>query len=647
MPSGLPEIPMQTLVIVNNLTNDVVNPDYPTQVNIGRPESERLFGVDRTSGPIPVFLRTVKEAIGRGSNIRVISSYDAHGDDASGKLAVYGQYNMIGTPGAEIYAPVRDLLNQPGAITIPVSGMSIPIRDIQTVVRRLTTVDCLDSAEDALLRNIRWVVLGAHSDLRIIDTADTLANTLGFPHVVVSPHLSASADPDAHKEAFQRRLPGKLIGISSYMRELCEFAGIELAPYEVVGWQEACEILPEDFAENLQPAQRRILDTMFMGMDSIEVKVLGGGYSGSMLLIVTPKRNGSIMEPSVVKIDRHEKMRAELDGYHLVKGLLSKRVPTFEPSVANDTFTGVRMELAALVGKPTTFQSKFEEVSLSRFQGPATQHVDVAISVGKTDLVNKLSGVLKVLNQKLYDNTRRQQTLNPVSRLKLDDPRQASWLRANIEQVVEGGSEGDTVTLCEGVEIPNPVAGFEKITSSKEEITCDTCAVHGDLNLANVIFDGGDNFWLIDWTHAGQNLMETDYAKIENDIKFVMSKEFTENDLPNLAKFEKYILGNFDLPQLNMLPAEMSFISADLRFAKMYVLLQKMRMYYLALKRKSGNDSDAISERLYKMALLRCSTHTLSFDKKRGRGECELPALKYALLSTSMLVSDLNRDSQD
>jgi len=47
---------------------------------------------------------------------------------------------------------------------------------------------------------------------------------------------------------------------------------------------------------------------------------------------------------------------------------------------------------------------------------------------------------------------------------------------------------------------------------------------------------------------------------------------------------------------------------------------------------------------IYRVALLRYAMHTLSFDKRSGRGECELPQLTHALYSVESLVLDLMAD---
>ena len=68
--------------------------------------------------------------------------------------------------------------------------------------------------------------------------------------------------------------------------------------------------------------------------------------------------------------------------------------------------------------------------------------------------------------------------------------------------------------------------------------------VPGDLNCANTIRDAGDNIWLIDWTHCDVNPIELDFAKLENDVKFVMSKAFDLDDVPRLRLFEEFLLAS-------------------------------------------------------------------------------------------------------
>ena len=149
--------------------------------------------------------------------------------------------------------------------------------------------------------------------------------------------------------------------------------------------------------------------------------------------------------------------------------------------------------------------------------------------------------------------------------------------------------------------------------------------------------DAGDNIWFIDWTHSGYAPVELDFAKLENDVKFVMTKEFDAEDLARLKPFEEYLLAQRLPAEPNGLPDSLKFVKWDLRFRKILEAVRKIRQTCFDLK--VGDDWIA-----YRVALLRYALHTLSFDKRRGQGECEPPQLMHALFSVEGLVYNLVAD---
>ena len=97
------------------------------------------------------------------------------------------------------------------------------------------------------------------------------------------------------------------------------------------------------------------------------------------------------------------------------------------------------------------------------------------------------------------------------------------------------------------------------IVGNEDTLESETCISHGDLNLANIICDEGDNIWFIDWTHCGRHPVELDCAKLENDTKFVMSKNFDPQDLARLRLLEEYLLEQRVPGEANALPGKLNF----------------------------------------------------------------------------------------
>jgi len=615
------------IIIADSLTNDFVGEDSAgkIRVHVGAEEAQRILGSSKNGfrGPLPTFLRNAVEAQQAAQSVGIISVRDWHDPTDPRQipeLLRYGNHNIQGTPGAEYITPIQEIYDQGKVEYLDIHSLSIPIVALRDAVQRLTGIDMLEDLDR--LDELLFVITGTHTNIRVFDTADSLRHKFGVENVVVCPHLVASANLAEHGNALRSWMPGKLIRVAQSVREVSEWIGIAPPARESIHWVESCSIEPKDLRELMDSDQRAILETIFMGYERVDIKKLGGGFSGSVLLLCQAKSNGTETEPVVLKIDRHHQIKREADGYLRVKKWLGSYIPNFEAPVSMGEYTGFQIALASLEGKPRTFQSLFEEMKDQE---------------GIQFLEAKLRRSLRILKNRLYKNTKRKETLNPIEQLSLQNPRHGDWMQQNVSHIVPGQQDEGALELGEGVSVDNPLAFFDAIQQYRGTMEANTGFCHRDLNFANHMLDEQQNIWFIDWANCGEDLIEVDFAKMENEIKFVMSKEFKEEDLPNLLLFERFLLGSMELSPLEELPEELNFVRHDLRFQKMYRLVSLLREFYVGSK-EDGPNADV----LYKLALLRYSSHTLSFDARAGKGECELPALKYALLSTSLLTSQIH-----
>ncbi|MCO4764320.1 MAG: phosphotransferase, partial [Myxococcales bacterium] len=206
----------------------------------------------------------------------------------------------------------------------------------------------------------------------------------------------------------------------------------------------------------------------------------------------------------------------------------------------------------------------------------------------------------------------------------------------NADTILDYLAEASTVDLA--IDSFDLCAMVRLAVANEDVLTTEHCINHGDLNFANIICDEGDNTWFIDWTHCGHAPAQLDFAKLENDVKFVMSKDFELEDLPRLQRFEEYLLTTHMPASVTRLPDSLRFARWDLRFRRLLGAVRRIRGACFALK----DDTDAWL--VYRIALLRYATHTLSFDARRGRGECGVTELGYALLSVDLLATGLVAD---
>jgi ADP-ribose pyrophosphatase len=322
----------------------------------------------------------------------------------------------------------------------------------------------------------------------------------------------------------------------------------------------------------------------------------------------------------VLKIDHEGQMRHELAGYYRVKDFMGKHVPTFGLPVTRSGQVGVGMELAAMEGTPETLQDLFEEADSDQ----ATQ-----------DFLRRLQKALEVLSDRLYANTSREEWIIPYREFGLHHEEQVIWLGENAEDILGQARREGVADVSVDVQQLQKI--LKLVTRNENGVNSRIALAHGDLNYQNIISDSARNLWFIDWTHAGETPVELDFAKLENDVKYVMSKDFSADDVQRLRQFEEYLLVRPMPAAPNELPDSLRFVKWDLRYRKILESVRMIREACLGL-------SEADGWLIYRIALLRYATHTLSFAEWRDRGECGVVALLHALHAAENLLFQLVSD---
>jgi ADP-ribose pyrophosphatase len=595
---------IRTIVIADGLTKDVLSPDHPYcggYENVGDREIERLFGRGKYygEGPLPTFLRAVSDGgPANGCGLILLSPVGKEGPNGTG-----------GT-GTIFVEPIEELAW--GAVIVPTKDVVIPADSLRAAFGTL-------GVSEDVFADTRFLVVGCHTDRRILGLASLLKNVWECAHVAISPHLVGSATQEAHFAALRHTLPAAGIEILLDLEVTAEYVGLETQPFSEFGCKPV-SIEPPEALDALGDTGRHIVELLCLNWTRVRLRPLAGGFSGSLLFLADGWKGGARTEPLVVKIDAFAQMRRELNGYHQVKDFFGKHVPTFGYPIWCGDSIGVGMDLAAMEGRPQTLQDTFE---------------DAESEEGLELFLLRLDKALALLSEKLYGNTKDVAWVVPYRAFGLHTEQQAIWMRENANLILsyldEAGSDPPKVDPARMEKL------LRLIAANEDGIDSEVCLCHGDLNLANVICDDGDNIWFIDWTHSGKAPLELDLAKLETDAKFVMSKEFDLDDLPRLRRFEEYLLSQRIPAEAANLPEGLRFVKWDLRFRKVLDAVRRIRGACFELKQQD-------EWLVYRVALLRHVLHTLSFDKRRDRGECELPQLMHALYSAENLVFDLVAD---
>ena len=599
-----------TIILGDGLEEEVISPQvrfFDSRNHVGPREVERLFGRGRGfgQGPLPTFLRAALELRQSGERVGVIllahvpetDETEGNGENLAETRfgpalgAVAARSSVIGCPGGHIpWESLRAAIVQQAGIDPTLRGSGL-----------------------------RFLVVGCHTEGRVLALALVLRLLFRCDDVAISHHLVGSAIPEAHLAVLRHTLPGLGVRILMDLEEVARFAN--LLPQTLLNpAAKPCRLEPEEIREQLGDEQRQIVERLCMHWTRARLRSLGGGFSGSLLLMAEGWKGEARTEPMVLKIDVFRQMRKELAGYYTIKDFLGKNVPTFGYPVSVGDWLGVGMELAAKDGTPETLQDTFQNAE----DEEATRN-----------FFRRLDKTLELLVEKLLKNTREIDWVVPYRDFGLHTEDQQRWLRENATLIQ--GYLSEAKMAPGGIDPDQLVTIFSLITSNQNGLESEVCLAHGDLNYANVICDQRDNIWLIDWTHCARMPVELDFAKIENDAKFVMDSSLELEDLPRLCKLEEFLVQNRALPSLEELPAELSFVKWDLRLRKLYGTVRRVREACFSLKATKDWT-------IYRIALLRYAVHTLSFDARRERGECTLVQLASALHSAGELAYDLFSD---
>ncbi len=581
---------MTNVIVCAGLINRIIGPEHQYlshAEHVGLREIARLLGdgAGYGNGPLPTLLGVARAAAPDVETV-LIGGRSSGLEDA-------------------IVDPIAFVA--PSAPVVPSPEGRLPLRAIDDLVR--------ERWPDAQ----RFLVAGAHTEREVAALASMLRSFHPRADVAVCQHLAATATPEAHFAALRHSLPLHGVEILLGFDEVASFLGLPPERFEEFG-AGGIPIEPEEIFSSLDETRRKIVQSICMHWSRTALRSLGGGFSGSALFIAEGWKGHAKTEPMVVKIDSHAQMRQELEGYHQVKDLLGKHVPTFGYPVRRDDFLGVGMELAAMEGRPETLQESFE----------------TAVSdSGYEVFLQRLARALDMLTEKLYRNTSVEAWVVPYRTFGLHAEAQIEWLAQNAGYIHTYAEEAGLET---GALAPGQLAQLLKIVGSNPDgLDSQVCVVHGDLNYANIISDAGENLWFIDWTMSRMAPIEMDFAKLENDLKFVISKEFEPSEIERLQKFEEYLLAGPVPGEIEELPDALRYARWDLRYRKILEGVRLIRRACLALTERD----DWL---VYRIALLRYAVHTLSWDLRRGRGECDLPQLLYALYSVEALLLELAAD---
>ena len=238
---------MFTIVIGVGLTNEFMSPEVQSQaspLHVGSQEIDRLLGSgqDFGSGPLPTFLREVEAAGGRGV-------------DASLLLLK----NSEDSTDVDFIEPLREVAKTAEVFHAP--HPDLPLHGFRQAVERLAGVDPVNTETDK--NDLRFLIVGGHTEKRILGIAMFLKNILGYANVAVCSHLVGSSTKPAHFAALRHNFLSAGITVFLDLKEAASFVGINPALFDGFSCK-PCIIEPAEALKVLGKEQKTIIEYLCM-----------------------------------------------------------------------------------------------------------------------------------------------------------------------------------------------------------------------------------------------------------------------------------------------------------------------------------------------------------------------------------------------
>jgi protein-tyrosine phosphatase/nicotinamidase-related amidase len=471
----------------------------PNRLHVGRPEALRLLGADPTVGPVAQLVRWARAQA--SDDLAIIHLRDWHDPtDAAQRphLARFGAHCVAGTPGAEL-----------------VAGLDAQVlsRDNEHFVDCLTLNDFVDTGLTELLEPlladgpVRVGVVGVWTDAKVSFLLYELASRLGLPELATCSALTASASRTQHLNALGQLQ--RLLGVHVF-DSLGDFAhwlvpegpGVEVPP------------LPPGVGPAVSGGTLSLEDTdvvagLFRESAEVSLHPLSGGFSGaSVFRVRSTNALGHEEAPTVLKLGSRALIAHERAAFERVEGVLGNHAPTVRGFVEHGARAGLRYAYAAMgSGGVTPFKALYES---------GASH-DRVVAV--------LEAVFGEILARFY-RAARYERLPLLSHYGFL-PKYAASVAQNVAAVVGAeAAAGATLTFA-GRTLPNVTRFYSEVLPA---LPADADAgfhfvsyVHGDLNGANVLVDGRDNVWVIDFFHTDLGHVLQDLIKLENDLLYIFT----------------------------------------------------------------------------------------------------------------------------
>lgn len=467
--------------------------------------------------------------------------------------------------------------------------------------------------------------MGVWTDVKVSFLLYDLSTRLKARHLATCSSLTASRSMRAHFSALAHLRDVLGVEVVHSPGGFLEWLG--LPPAESLAAPGARRfsfaapvVLPASWTEEDEAERDALLDRLCAGTASTTLAPLGGGFSGAQVFLARDADGSS----TVLKAGTRAEVATERFGNERIRQVLGDTVPALLGHAEGARLAAMRMELADSddpgAARPSTFKRLCEADA----------------SEATTALLEQ--ALRRVLGEQLgrFYRTAEKDNADLLEAYGFVDargrPRWGEGVSARAEEIARASGAPSAEALLEGMGLPRPWLSPARFytewlagRSMREEVL--SAPVHGDLNLANILVsrrteDGRlHRTWVIDFARLAQLPSLTDFAKVENDLSFLLLS------LPDAAAEKRaLVMQEARLAPAGLVPASLDLFAASAAERRWARLLLTLRLVAAEVDPRGG-----AAVRGFRVALLRYAAHTLGFD------EASLPQRRLALAAVARL----------
>jgi protein-tyrosine phosphatase/nicotinamidase-related amidase len=591
---------MPSILITQCLQNDFVKPigKYETKPNllhVGYEESRRLMGLDANYGPVSLFMNWANDQTEEELIIIHIRDWHNENDPAQKEhLDHFGRHCIQFTEGADF------AFEQPKTrkhYIVDATGLN------DFLVPELETILSAYKKEE-----IKVGIAGVWTEAKVFFLAyDVISRYPNF-NVSVCSALCASQSVYSHHSAMEQMK--SILGINVYdsygefgkflsdkeqqstlpLARLDNFPDVRL---QFPAQEKLNKMTAEEIEKlELSSEEMNLIHYLFRDCRSVELKRLGGGYSGSKVFFSSSiDQLGRSQVQHVVKISTQKDIGKERTAFEKVEAVLGNNAPMIADFADLGEKGAIKYRYASMgSGASSDFQKKF-------MSGADLNEIKSLLDTVFVDQLGRLYRGKKLENRNLLDYYR-------------FHPDMAAGVNKWVSDMGVSVKNGEDLHLPYGLTCPNLVDFYSEQLGEllKQTFSSNFYAfVHGDLNGKNITVDAQNNIWIIDFFHTDVGHLLKDLLKLENDLLYIFTPLQSEEDLKEAVLISKIL---FDITDLQRPLPDIADSGLTIpALIRTYETLRILRSYYPALIESDRNPLQTY------IGLLRYSVHTLSFDE--------------------------------